>query len=249
MRRQIFRPSLLLAALLLISAMGEGLMAQTHYSYQDSLGRYEVTFYPNQPEDRGSEAAESVELDKLKSERRWRHNFRLGYGLPSLTSWLMLAEVGSYTGEEVQPYDPTLSDRLHDAHYYRGKERMLSNLSAEYHYSLKSWLSLGAKATYETIWQPIRSLKSNRIVSYDSEHVVGLIVHVHFDWLRKRYVQLYSAIGLGVVALIDNDEAASFLPLHDATIFGVSAGKSLFGYAEIGGGISGSLRVGIGYRF
>lgn len=190
-----------------------------------------------------------ISTEAIRNSIRWRHNIRIGYALPSLLSGLLLIDFGdedATTGRH--PYDPTLSDQLNDAHYYKGKQRMLSNLTAEYSYTFKPWLSFGAKLSYAGIWQSTRHISNDKVVSYDGQHIIGVIANVRFDWLRRRYIQLYSSIGLGVISIINHDDT-TVLPLPDATYLGLSAGNKLYGYLELGGGISGSLRVGLGYRF
>jgi hypothetical protein len=66
--------------------------------------------------------------------------------------------------------------------------------------------------------------------------------------MRRKYVQLYSAVGAGVAARFDR-EVGVIIPMYDLTYFGIVVGKNLYGFAEVGAGVSGFARAGIGYRF
>jgi hypothetical protein len=67
---------------------------------------------------------------------------------------------------------------------------------------------------------------------------------VRFSWFYRDAVQMYSSVSLGVVT--DFDE---LMVWGDATLFGCSFGRKFFGFAEVGMGMGGWLRGGIGYRF
>ena len=81
--------------------------------------------------------------------------------------------------------------------------------------------------------------------AFDKNSYFGSIMPtVRFTYLNREKVQLYSAVSLG--AVFGNYE---IVPCYDLTLFGCTFGKKVFGFAEIGNGIGGWGRVGIGYRF
>ena len=66
-----------------------------------------------------------------------------------------------------------------------------------------------------------------------------------FTFLNKEDVRLYAAAGLGLT-LFDG----TIIPAAQFTFFGISFGKKVFGFAELGNGTEYLLvHGGIGYRF
>ena len=66
--------------------------------------------------------------------------------------------------------------------------------------------------------------------------------------LRKPIINLYSAVGAGIAARFAYDDGV-VTPMYDLTFFGLTLGRKVYFFAEVGAGISGSLRAGVGYRF
>ena len=75
---------------------------------------------------------------------------------------------------------------------------------------------------------------------------------VRFAWLRRGIVQLYSGVGLGFAVgyneKIDYNDTL-FDVAYDVTFIGLSIGRDIFGYIDIGVGNRGVISAGIGYRF
>ena len=74
------------------------------------------------------------------------------------------------------------------------------------------------------------------------------IVNFRFEYLRRDVVQLYSGIGVGATERHDESYVVA-LPMIDVTYLGVTVGRNIYGFAELGGGINGCIRVGMGYKF
>ena len=77
-----------------------------------------------------------------------------------------------------------------------------------------------------------------------SYYSLAVVPTVRFIWYYREKVQLYSSLSLGVITSFDSVSVTG-----DATLLGCSFGGRLFGFVELGAGIMGSTRVGIGYRF
>lgn len=178
------------------------------------------------------------------------NNLRITYGLPGLIPIVMvLGEVmfdSSSPSREV--FDQTLSNHINDEHSYWGDMRMFAMLNAEYTHSLKPWLAIGGKFSFGTRWQYERNISTNEVISKDNAYAIATLISFRFDWLHKDLVQLYSGIAVGAAAHIEKGDTF-FTPMFDTTYIGVSVGRRVYGIAEVGGGISGIWRIGIGYRF
>ena len=87
----------------------------------------------------------------------------------------------------------------------------------------------------------------------NTNHVITLLPTVRFSYLNKQYVTLYSEIALGITYNYQRQYGktveSQVLPAWQTTLIGVSAGKDLYGFAELGSGLRGIAIIGIGYRF
>lgn len=76
---------------------------------------------------------------------------------------------------------------------------------------------------------------------------------VRFTWLNRRWVRMYTSLGLGATFATGVDyETERFnddLFAFQFTPIGISVGRSLFGFAEVGVGAQGALMMGVGYKF
>lgn len=177
------------------------------------------------------------------------HDLRITYGVPGLIPSLMLYGSDSYGDTDLdEPYDPTLSDRIRDERSYWGQERMFAVINAEYTYALKPWFSLGGRVTFGGSFRTRRDIFTNEVIEHNDKYTGALLISMRFSYLRREVVQLYSGIAVGAAGHISND-TTYWAPMYDATYIGVSVGRKLFGIAEFGGGMSGLIRIGLGYRF
>lgn len=178
---------------------------------------------------------------------RWEHNIRLGANLPSLLS-LRFLNGPFYEDERISYSDPSASGALAEERYYQSPTYYFSGATLEYSHSVKSWFSIGSKATYAMMWSSMRHVLTDKILYRDNNYAVGLIFNMRFDWLRRDVVQLYSSIGIGLAARFAFHDGV-ISPMYDATYFGIAVGRDIYGFIELGGGISGSARAGLGIRF
>ena len=174
---------------------------------------------------------------------RWQHNIRIGYGAPGIVQTIF------HDGISWSDYTPSsVSDRVHNSRYYWGPTYALQNLMVEYDTKLNSWLSIGFKGSFAATWQARRNAITNDIFYRDDYYSVGALLTVRFEWLRREWVQMYSAVGVGAAIHIERANGMLW-PMGDITLWGMSVGKGFYGFIEIGEGISGSARAGIGFRF
>jgi hypothetical protein len=138
--------------------------------------------------------------------------------------------------------------------YYEGPEHYLPSISLSYHYNLKKWLSLGAYLSYSGSYANLnRCVDDKKETSYWNNYF-AVMTSVRFNFLSKPMVRLYGECGIGVYYSRHKDSWWSKYSTDSSlcgqlTFFGVSVGKKLFGFSEVGFGCLGLIRGGIGYRF
>lgn len=158
---------------------------------------------------------------------------------------IMDADIGDITPDN-------LSEELNNARYYLDKETMVNSLTLEYGYKVKDWLSLGAKGYVGFKTRPKRHIGTNEILYRNNLVATSLLFNVRFDWLRREWVTMYSAIGAGAVLWISKGGHSSWceaMPMFDMTLVGLNVGRRVYGFVEMGLGISGWYRAGVGVRF
>ncbi len=140
----------------------------------------------------------------------------------------------------------------------------------EYQYRINRWLGVGMQVDYQhTLWNNLTYNNQNQIVEKEAQNFynISLMPTVRFTYLHHPYVNLYSAISLGI-----DINGGSEKDIHgrnvacgaalDIAVLGLSAGdKNWFGSIEVGGLsalknknamymlCSRILTVGVGYRF
>jgi hypothetical protein len=125
---------------------------------------------------------------------------------------------------------------------------MVTPISVEYNYYVKKWLTVGGRATFTSLYNEVRNIATDEKLYSNGSYALGLILNVRFEYMRREYVQMYSAVGLGLAARFEYNRGI-MTPMYDFTYFGIVVGKGFYGFAEIGAGLSGCARAGIGFRF
>ena len=149
-------------------------------------------------------------------------------------------------------------DDYHNAQNYWGSERsMFGGLSLEYKYNILRWFSFGASVSYERL----QSNRYDRITELrnqtNTSDIISVIPMAKFQYLTSEFVTLYSQVGVGLSVDMqtikeDNKSTRNYTNVMltgQFTAIGVTVGKSLFGFAEIGAGSQGTFKIGIGYKF
>lgn len=130
---------------------------------------------------------------------------------------------------------------------------------AEYGYNVLSWLNLGAGVNY-SYGSYSMLYKEDNSYAWDTEtHLATITFNVKFYWLNRKWVRMYSGIGVGLAVVNSNagaenaDGAAiystSLMPAIDLRLIGLTVGQKLYGRFEVGTLSSGLVTAGIGYRF
>lgn len=232
-----FRLICLLIALATLPARS---VAQT-YEYVDDEGVHHVVHVV----ERDSDEDEVREYDTI----RWRHNLRLTFGTLSYVQTALLnGELLSISKDTEAKRLPTTSEQLAKYRYYTTPTYMITPITVGYSYYIKRWLSVGGITTFTALYNEERNIANDEMLRANCTFAISAIANVRFEYMRRRYVQLYSAVGAGLVARFD-DDSGIIIPMYDLTYFGIVVGKGVYGFAEVGAGLSGFVRAGIGYRF
>ena len=169
-----------------------------------------------------------------------KHDIRVGIGSMSLVTLFALDDWGYY--DDVSPCN-FRSDML-GTDTYLTPRMFVGNYTFSYTYQDRRWLQYGGKVVFAASTRWRKSVHTGEKLDNLSYYCLSIMPSVRFNWFYRERVQLYSTVSVGIIT--DFDEA---YPWGDVTLFGCSFGRKFFGFAEVGMGISGWLRAGIGYRF
>lgn len=186
-----------------------------------------------------------IRKSKNIQEIRYRHNIRLGYGAPGLFSEFMLGNISMGCDCAILfNYPHTIEHLRHST----SPRRQLSTLSLQYAYCIKPGFWLGAKGTYAGVWQYEYDTVTGERLYDNNAHNIAAMLDAQISWLRRDIVEMYSSLSLGLMAHIERANGG-LTPMFDAVFVGLSVGRKWYGYVEVGAGIGGSVRGGIGIRF
>ena len=168
-----------------------------------------------------------------------KHDFRIGVGSLSLTTLFTLDG-----GWNIDDYYYDFRQDMAVADTYLTPRHFVGNYSLSYTYHDRRWLQYGGTVTFgaSTRWR--KNAVTGEKIENLSRYALAVMPSVRFVWFYRENIQLYSSISLGLVT--DFDEAYVW---GDMTCVGCSFGRKVFGFVELGGGMAGSARIGLGYRF
>jgi hypothetical protein len=181
----------------------------------------------------------NIETVVIKRPKRVdKHEFRFGAGTYSVAADMFLDGIGC-CDEELN-----FRDNMAVADTYLSKRRFWGTYSLGYTYHSLRWFQFGATVSFSAATQARHDNLTGNKVENLNQYAVGIMPTFRFIYLYRDDIQLYSAISLGAVL---GTNMGGFWA--DTTLFGCSVGRNLFGFAEIGAGLGGWGRIGIGYRF
>ena len=167
-----------------------------------------------------------------------QHDLRVGVGTISLPGILMLGELQLCSGPN--PFAETVAD----AEFYKTPRYFVGNYSLSYLYHDRRWLQYGATLVFGASTSRLKSSSTNEVVMRRDRCLFSVMPTVRFNWFYREKVQLYSSVA---VALVTDFDGAYLW--GDVTLVGCSFGRKFFGFTELGLGMSGWGRAGVGYRF
>lgn len=123
-------------------------------------------------------------------------------------------------------------------------------ITAAYYYRATYALWVGVAFTYTGLYGDIFDTRTGRKVSSNDMATISVAPALRLQWLNRPMVRCYSALAIGPAVDITaiDDRRETYLGLS-GTIAGVSVGRRLYGFAEVGAGMQGIFSAGIGYRF
>ncbi len=137
-------------------------------------------------------------------------------------------------------------------------------LFVNYYFSPVSWISVGIGSGLEmhraglTTADPDPAIKREiRIGSY-TRRAFTVAPELRLAYGRKPLVNFYALLGLGstfAFERVENDATGQKITMNDnyftfqVTPFGIRLGKKLSGFAELGYGYKGIMRLGASYKF
>lgn len=185
---------------------------------------------------------------------RLGHELRFGAGAYGV-GYTILGYTGCYDdapmfrgGYSLQNFE--FSKIYADAEYYTGV------YSLNYSYRFNRTVSFGAVLSCAGVTQRYRSIADDSQAGGYNRHFVSVMPLLRLYWLNSRYVCLYSSVGLGVTVERNVEKFGNRRWVHSGILFagqlsplGITVGKRLYGFAELGVGTQGVIIGGIGYRF
>ena len=168
-----------------------------------------------------------------------KHDFRVGVGTVSIPTLLALDEGWGY-----DEYYPNFRRDMANADTYLTPRKFVGNYSLTYTYHDRKWLQYGGQVVFGASTRSRKDSLTDKEVECQDKYLLSVMPTVRFSWFYREKVQMYSSVSLGVVTDFDG-----VYVWGDTTLFGCSFGRNLFGFAEVGLGMGGWLRGGIGYRF
>lgn len=168
-----------------------------------------------------------------------KHDIRVGIGTVSLPTLLAL--------DEGWGYDDYYRDFRRDMQFadtYLTPRHFVGNYSLSYTYHDRKWLQYGGQVVFGASTRSRKDAQTGNKIENQNYYVLSVMPTVRFNWFYRERVQMYSSVSLGL--------CTDFEDLYvwgDMTLFGCSFGRKVFGFVELGGGMSGWLRAGLGVRF
>ena len=165
--------------------------------------------------------------------------------------------LGIGDGRSLIAYD-YYGDNYSFGQYYHGDLMGTPKINLTYYYQLKKWFAIGVIADYYSTWQSNYSMVDDELTKKDRWRVFSIVPTVRFNWLNSKVVGLYSSAGLGLGYRIHTDidkevnityKSRSLILAGEFIPFGITVGKTAFGFFEMGASNIGFVKIGFGYRF
>lgn len=172
----------------------------------------------------------------------FKYEVRAGWGgFPFVDRSIMVTD-----NSGIVPPDGSLSSLYRD---YNGDTYMTGVFSAEFSFNFRKWFSLALGVDCDGIYTRRYSADTGHKTGTDRRAVLTFLPQARFSYLNREYVKLYSSIGLGYSFGTSYGDSVLF-PSVQLTPIGVTAGKKVFGFFEIGvGTLYIGCMAGAGFRF
>ena len=216
--------------------------AQAQEVVTDELIYNRVTGYMEEGEE---STAKAKVKSKNNQEIRFKHDVRITYGAIGFISAYYLDMI-SFGCDCMLP--PMHSPAIDPLRTKESPKYVAATFGLSYSQQLKPWLAVGCKTTFSTSVQRVYDTYTNEKLYNNNMYNVAALADARFSYLRRDKVELYSAISAGLFCHLER-AGGGLGPMFDVVLFGASFGRTFYGFVEVGAGIGGSARVGLGYRF
>lgn len=164
-------------------------------------------------------------------------NGHLGLGGGNGTAWF-------YPGIFATP------DAMQFVKVRRSPRTTAGGLTLAYTYRVTQALAVGVAFTYTGLYGDVTDARNGRRIATDNVTTLSAAPMLRLQWLNRPIVRCYSALAIGpAVDMRSIDDSSEAYIGLSGTIVGVSVGRRLYGFAEVGAGMQGIFSAGIGYRF
>lgn len=179
-----------------------------------------------------------------------RHEVQIGIGDPFFSS-VYAGRINWGTSLMDYDYPAIQPNQWFEPDTYRGATFASGAVSVSYMFRIQKWLWLGGTFSYSGFYNEVFDRVSNQKVDYRDSHFISIIPTVRFSWLNKKYLTLYSGVGVGIATVFEKtNNELTFSPIvPHLTAVGIHAGKNWYGFFEIGLGVKGIVSTGFGYHF
>lgn len=140
--------------------------------------------------------------------------------------------------------------------YYDSRYVKIPSVGLSYTYRAKRWCEVGVATAYTGTFNKRYSAFDGSMEGRGKEHFLIVLPTVRFVWKRGDLVRLYTTVSAGIVCSWLRTDYNYTSPLTvRSTIFGaefiplgISVGRRVFGFAEVGYSERGWLNIGVGIR-
>ncbi len=138
--------------------------------------------------------------------------------------------------------------RLYETSASYMQECISGSWTLSYNYNFNKYLALTSSFSYEGGWLKTFDRATDVELSREANHFLTPLVGLRVSWFNRSFVRMYSSVAGGVSCRISSSPALVFA--GQLVPIGISFGKSLYGFAELGvGTVFLGGQAGIAYRF
>lgn len=187
------------------------------------------------------------DIEENTTPKPLKYEVRIGVSGYPVTSLLTTPQVSFF-----KIIDPFLSDDKVSDMYKESLGDLVStgNISAEFDFIFKRWLTFSFGVYGEGLSRATYDGMSGARLGVARGCTVTILPMARFTYLSRDWVKLYSGAGVGMVFSGMQGGAFHCIPTFQTVPFGVSFGHRVFGFAEMGLGLTYcGMNAGIGYRF
>ena len=129
-------------------------------------------------------------------------------------------------------------------------------INLSYAYRFRRWFDLGLLLSYNCEYKRQFNALSGDYLHRKYQHNITIMPTIRFTWLNRKWVRMYSSLGMGMTINTTSTTGSggstdgnSYAFAFQCSYLGLTVGRSLFGFAELGFGPKGVAIFGMGYRF